>query len=143
MRFSRITLITAILALAPVSAYALPTMFQHANTMSVSPDIPAAQGTVKFGKSDNGNTTISMVVKYLAEPEKLVPPAATYVVWAHADKDAAPQNIGSLAVDKHRKGSLKTVTPFHSFRLFVTAEPNGQIQAPTGQRLLWIERNSD
>ena len=139
----RKTLVTALLALAPAAAFALPPMFQHANTMNVSPDIPAAKGQVKFSKSDNGNTTINLTVKYLAEPQKLQPPAAIYVVWVSADKDSQPQNIGSLKVDDKRKGTLRTVTPLHTFRLFVTAEADGQIQTPTGQRLLWVERASD
>lgn len=143
MNISRITLMTALLALAPSAAYALPSLFQHANTMNVSPDIPAAQGKVKFGKTDNGNTTIDLVVKYLAEPQKLAPPAAIYVVWVNAGQDAQPQNIGSLKVDAKRKGTLKTITPMHTFKLFVTAEANGEVQAPTGERLLWIERASD
>ena len=63
MRISHVTLVTTLLALAPISAYALPTMFQHADTMSVSLDIPAAQGKVKFGKADNGNTSIDLMVK--------------------------------------------------------------------------------
>jgi len=142
MRFSRITLMMAGLALASCAAFALPPMFQHANVMNVSPDIPAAQAKVKFGKSDNGNTTINLEVKYLAEPEKLQPRAATYVVWVSEDKDAPPQNVGALMVDKHRKATLRTVTPLHTFRLFVTAEADGQVQMPTGPRLIWTERNS-
>ena len=141
MRFSRITLVTAGLAFASGAAFALPPMFQHANVMTVSPDIPAAQAKVKFGKSDNGNTTIDLVVKYLAEPEKLRPRAATYVVWVGEDKDAPPQNVGALKVDGHRKATLKTITPLHAFRLFVTAEADGQVQQPTGPRLIWTDRN--
>ena len=143
MNITRNNLVTVLLVLAPTAAFAVPSIFQHANVMSVSPDVPAAQGKVKFGKTDNGNTTIAIVVKYLAEPQKLQPPEAIYVVWVNGDKDSQPQNIGSLQVDAKRKGTLKTVTPFHTFRLFVTAEANGQVQAPTGPRLLWIERASD
>ena len=143
MRTSHIALVTVLLALSPVVAYALPVMFQHANTMNVSPDVPAAQGKVKFGKTDNGNTAISLVVKYLADPAKLQPAASIYVVWVGPDKDSPAQNIGSLKVDSHRQGTLKTVTPLHEFRLFVTAEADGQVQAPLGTQLLWSEHNAD
>ena len=143
MKISHVTLVTAVLALAPISAFALPTMFQHAHTMTVSPTVPAAQGKVKFGKADNGNTSIDLIVKYLAEPQKLQPPEAIYVAWVSPDKDSPAQNIGALQVDSGRKATLKTVTPLHTFELFVTAEASGQVQAPTGTRLIWTEHNTD
>jgi hypothetical protein len=143
MRTSHITLVTAALALSPITAYALPGIFQHAVSMNVSPDIPAAQGKVKFDKTNDGNVSINLAVKYLADPQKLRPPATIYVVWVSADKDSAAQNIGALKVDKDREGTLKSVTPLHTFQLFVTAEANGQIQTPAGTRLLWTEYNSD
>jgi hypothetical protein len=135
--------LTVILALSPIAAYALPTMFQHADTMNVSPDIPAAQGKVKFGKADNGNTSIYLMVKYLADPQKLQPPAANYVAWVSQDQNSPAQNVGALMVNHHRKGTLKTVTPFHTFQFYVTAEANGQVQTPAGTRLLWIEHTTN
>jgi hypothetical protein len=135
--------VTVILALSPIAAYALPTMFQHADTMTVSPDIPAAQGKVKFGKADNGNTSIDLMVKYLADPQKLQPPEATYVAWVSSTQDSTPQNVGALKVDNHRKGTLKTITPLQNFQLFVTAEASGQVQAPTGTRLIWAAHNTN
>ncbi|GLH73380.1 hypothetical protein GETHLI_18820 [Geothrix limicola] len=143
MRISHLTLVTAALALSPLTALNLPGIFQHAVTMTVSPDIPAAQGKVKFNKTDDGNVSINLEVKYLADPQKLQPPATTYVVWVSADKDSPAQNIGALKVDKDREGTLKSVTPLHAFQLFVTAEANGQIQTPAGTRLLWTEYNSN
>ena len=111
--------------------------------MSVSPDIPVAQGKVKFDKTNDGNVSVNLSVKYLADPQKLQPPAVIYVVWVSSDKDSPAQNIGAIKVDKDREGSLKSVTPLHAFQLFVTVEANGQIQAPVGPRLLWTEFNSD
>jgi hypothetical protein len=142
MKVPRMILVMPLLVFAPIAAYALPvpTMFQHATPMSVSPDMPAAQGTVKFAKADNNNISIYLVVKYMTEPQKLQPAASVYVAWVRADKDAAAQNIGALEVNARRKGSLKTVTPLHAFELFVTAEANGQIQAPTGHRIVWANR---
>lgn len=143
MRSTRITLVALALALAPISAFALPDMFKHATAMNVSPDIPAAKGGVKFGRTDDGNVSIHLSVKYLADPQKLRPPAAIYVVWVSRDQDSPAQNIGALKTEKDREGQLKTVTPLHAFQLFVTAEANGEVQAPTGTRLLWIDYNSD
>ena len=141
MRTSRIMLVTVALALAPAGAFA--GIFTHATVMNVSPDIPAAQGKVKFSKTDDGNIAIALSVKYLADPQKLQPPAAIYTVWVRKDKDAAAQNIGALKVEKDRKGDLKSVTPLRAFQLFVTAEANGQVQEPTGVQLLWVDYNSD
>jgi len=143
MRTSRIALVTVALALSTVEAFALPGIFQHATTMNVSPDIPAAQGKVKFSKTNDGNIAIKLSVKYLADPQKLQPPAAIYAVWVRKDKDSTAQNIGALKVEKNREGTLKSVTPLHSFQLFITAEANGQVQEPTGSQLLWIDYNFD
>jgi hypothetical protein len=143
MRTSRITLVTVALALSPIAAFAQTGIFQHATNMNVSPDIPAAQGKVKFSKTNDGNIAINLSVKYMADPQKLQPPAAVYVVWVSKDKDSTAQNIGALKVEKDREGDLKSVTPLHAFQLFITAEANGQVQEPTGTRLLWIDYNSD
>lgn len=143
MRSTRITLVALALALSPITAFALPDMFKRATAMNVSPEIPAAKGEVHFGKTDDGNISIHLSVKYLADPQKLQPPAAIYVVWVSKDKDSPAQNIGALNVEKDREGKIKTVTPFHAFQLYVTAEANGEVQAPTGTRLLWIDYNSD
>jgi len=109
--------------------------------MSTSPTNPAAQGQVKFKKATNDNTSIDLEVKHLADPQKLTPPAQNYVVWTRANKDAAPQNIGALSVDDDLTGTLKTVTPLHSFELFISAESSGQVQTPTGVPLLWTNYN--
>ena len=145
MRTPRITALMVLLALAPITAYSLtvPTIFQHADVMNVSPDLPAAQGMVKFAKTDNGNTSINLMVKYMAEPQKLQPHASVYVAWVRLDKASPAQNIGALKVNDHRKGTLKTVTPLREFELFVTAETDSQTQVPTGQRLIWTNRTTD
>ena len=105
--------------------------------LNTSSEIPAAEASVKFERTRNDNTEIDLRVKHLADPEKLTPPAQTYVAWVRADKDEAPQNIGGLVVDDKLNGKLKTVTPMHSFELFVTAEASGQVRKPTGKPLLW------
>jgi hypothetical protein len=143
MKASHLALVTAILALSTSTDCTLPTMFQHADTMNVSPDIPAASGKVKFGKAGNGNTSIDLMVKYLADPQKLQPPGAVYVAWVSADKDSPAQNMGALMVNDRREGTLKTVTALRTFQLFVTAEASGQVQTPTGNRLLWIDHNTN
>lgn len=106
-------------------------------SLSSNPVLPAAESTVKFKATKNDNTRITLKVKHLAHPEKLTPPASHYVVWTRATKDAVPQSIGALVVDKNLTGKLDAETPLHSFELFITAEASGQVQAPSGDPLLW------
>ncbi|NNN06362.1 MAG: hypothetical protein HKL90_10720 [Elusimicrobia bacterium] len=109
--------------------------------MNASPTVPAAEGRVKFGGASNGNTSIDLTVKHLADPARLTPPANNYVVWVRASKNAAAQNIGALSVDKNLTGTLNTVTALRTFDLFITAEGSGQVQLPTGQPLLWTSHS--
>ena len=109
--------------------------------MNASPVVPAAEGHAKFGKAPNGNTSIDLTVKHLADPQKLTPPVNYYVVWLRPNQDAPAQNIGALTVDKNLNGTLNTVTALHSFDIFVTAEGSDQVQRPTGEPLLWTSHS--
>lgn len=109
--------------------------------LSSSPTLPAVEGRAKFSATKNDNTRIALTVKHLPHPDKLTPPANSYVVWTRATKDAAVQNMGALKVDKSLNGKLVTETALHSFELFITAEESGQVQQPWGQPLLWINYN--
>jgi hypothetical protein len=106
-------------------------------SLTASPTLPASEGSVKFGVAKNDNTSIALTVKHLPHPDKLTPPASVYVVWTRAKKDAPPQNIGALTVDKNLTGTLNTVSPLHAFDLLITAEASGQVLAPSGRDLLW------
>jgi hypothetical protein len=110
--------------------------------MSTSPTIPAAAGSVHFAPAANGNTSVNLTVKHLAQPEKLTPPTHVYVVWVRADQTAEPQNIGALVVDKELNGTLNTVTALHSFALFITAEASAQVQKPSEPQLLWTDHTN-
>ena len=105
--------------------------------LSAGPSTPAAEGSVLFSVTKNGNTGIVLKVKYLPHPDKLTPPTSAYVVWTRANKDAAAQNIGMMKVDADLVGLFNAETPLHSFDLFVTAEASGEAQTPTGTSLLW------
>ena len=126
----------AILAAAVMTGCA---MFGGKVILSTSPTMPASEGTVRFGVSKNDNTTIILNVKHLAHPDKLTPPASSYVVWTRSSKDALPQSIGALKVDSDLTGSLLAETPLHSFDLFITAEGSGQALQPAGPPLLWTD----
>jgi hypothetical protein len=103
--------------------------------MSTSPDIPAAQGTVKTSLTDNDNTAIEVEVRHLAPPERVAFGATTYVVWALAPDRDTPQNLGALRVDEKLRGTLKTVTPLRRFEMFITAEQSPTAQMPTNGEL--------
>lgn len=110
-------------------------------TLAASAGLPAAEGTLRCSKAANDNTAIDLQVKHLANPDRLSPPAAVYVVWTKADKDAEPQNIGALEVDSNLTGRLKTVSSLRRFELFVTGEATGQAPSPSGEPLLWANCN--
>ena len=106
--------------------------------LTSSPDIPAAQSTVKLSTTDNGNTKIDIVVEHLASPERVSPDATVYVVWARGNEaDAQPQNLGALKVDDNLKGNISAMTPLRSFELYITAEPSQMSTTPAGKPLLY------
>ena len=124
--------------LAAVMAMSGCAMFGSVAThLSTSSTLPAAQGSVRYRVTKNDNTGITLKVRHLAPPEKLLPPTSVYVVWTRDTKDAPAQNIGALKVDENLNGELDAETPLHSFELFITAEASGQVQEPTGENLLW------
>lgn len=107
------------------------------HSMTVSSGMPAAEATVRLGQAANDNTSIDLTVEHLAQPERLDPPANVYVVWTKPPEEQEAQNIGALKVDEDLTGRLTTVSPLHSFELFVTAEQSAQVTEPTGEPLLW------
>jgi hypothetical protein len=129
-------LIAAILAAATMTGCVL---FGGRVELTTSPSMPAAEGSVRFSTTKNDNTSIILSVKHLAYPDRLTPPAGSYVVWTKANKDAAAQSIGALKVDTGLAATLLAETPLHSFSLFITAEASGQVQQPTGEPLLWTD----
>lgn len=98
---------------------------------------PAAQGQVETKRTDNKNTEVNLQVQHMAPPQKVVGDATVYVVWAQPlNPDAPPQNMGSLVIDKDRKGSLRTVTPHERFELLVTPEAKGTVDRPTNDPVM-------
>jgi hypothetical protein len=47
-----------------------------------------------------------------------------------------PKKQGQLRVDKKENGELQTEVPYKRFKIFVTAEQDAQIQAPSGTQVL-------
>jgi hypothetical protein len=111
------------------------------HALNRSPEIPKAQGTVRFESVAGDDTGIDLRVSHLEEPEGLTPPGYAYVAWVRATRDEVPLNVGSLVVGSDLTGELRTVTSLRSFEVFVTAEATSDVSAPTGERLLWASRN--
>lgn len=110
------------------------TACSHKIGFQTSTVAPAARGDVKVSKDKNNNYEISLDVRMLAEPNRLVQPKSVYVVWMESDQSST-QNLGQLKTDdglfsKTLKASLKTTTPYKPRRIFITAEDNTTVQFP-------------
>jgi hypothetical protein len=102
--------------------------------------VPAAKGSVKFKKDKNDNYAVTLTVRDLAEPGRLVESRNTYVVWANT-ADNGVKNLGQLKnasglFSKKLKSELKTTTPFKPEGFFITAENRADITLPGGQVIL-------
>lgn len=91
-----------------------------------SPVVPSAEGSVTIKKGSNDNYNIDLYVKRLADPSRLTPPKAVYVVWMETAQSGV-QNIGQLKTSTHGlsnmlSSSLKTVTPHQPTGFIITAE---------------------
>lgn len=106
-----------------------------------SESIPEAVGVVSFKALSADETLIELRVRRLSDPERLTPPGYAYVTWVRSTPNDAAQNVGSLWLDSDLDGELRTVAPLRRFELFVTAEPSGDAEKPTGERLLWATRD--
>jgi len=122
--------------LSACAALPLPRSQGNAKLIASSA-MPSVEGTVQFGQTDDGNTSIALRARHLARPDRLTPSAQTYVVWLQPSKEEPAQNIGALAVDEDLNGALQAVTPFKQFELFVTGEQAPDARRPSGEPLLW------
>jgi len=97
--------------------------------------VPGAAGEVKTAKDKNGNTKFSVQVKHLANPTALTPPKSTYIIWIQ-QSGAAPESQGVLKVDKNLEGKFETSTADKRFDLWITAENDSSVKAPSGPEVL-------
>lgn len=100
----------------------------------VSELTPASDITAKIKKDKQDNYVITIKAKYLASPERLLPPKQIYVVWMDTRKNGI-NNIGQLKVKNAQKSSLETLTAFEPVEIFITAEDEGTISAPAGMEI--------
>jgi hypothetical protein len=106
-----------------------------AEVVDTTPDAPAATGSVKVERAKSG-LAVDVFVEQLAPPEDLKKDAVAYVVWAKPARGGPSQNLGVLALDAD-EGALRTAIAAEDTSLIITAEPNAQASAPSGQPVLW------
>lgn len=97
--------------------------------------VPGATGEVKTAKDKNGNTKFTVQVKHLANPTSLTPPKSTYIIWIQ-QSGGAPESQGVLKVSKNLEGKFETSTADKRFDLWITAESDASLKAPSGPEVL-------
>jgi hypothetical protein len=102
--------------------------------------VPAAQGSVKVGKDDNGNYDIELNILHLTDPSRLQPAKKIYVIWMETASNGT-KNIGQLKSStgfftSTLKAYFHTVTPFKPERFFITAENDPSVKTPGSQTVL-------
>jgi len=112
-------------------------LFAKKFPVTASASVPAARGDVDVSSDSNGNEKVKLKVEHLADPSSLTPPGGTYVVWIQS-RGGSPENQGRLKIDKNLKAEFETVTPYKTFQLMVTAEPDPTVKMPTGMGVLSV-----
>lgn len=102
--------------------------------------MPAAKGAVKISKDANKNYAINVQVTNLAEPSRLQPKKALYLVWM-VTKTNLTKNLGILNsstgfFSSTLEGELNTTSPFEPSYVFITAEDKSDTQYPVGTIVL-------
>lgn len=88
--------------------------------------VPSAEGTVSIKQGTNNNYIIDLNVKRLADPGRLTPPRAVYVVWMETAQSGV-HNLGQLktstkGLSNMLTSSLQTVSPHQPTGFLITAE---------------------
>jgi hypothetical protein len=105
----------------------------HMTTASAQ---PAAAGETELKHDKNGNLTVDLKVKHLANPQNLTPPKSTYVVWIQPKDSTSPAKLGELRVNDKLEGEFKGPVPVPNFQIFVTAEDGPTVSQPSGPEVL-------
>lgn len=96
---------------------------------------PAAQGVATLSHDKNGNQTVDLKVKHLANPRNLTPPKSTYIVWIQPSSGEV-RKLGELRVNDKLEGQFKAPVPSSNFQIFVTAEDGPTVTQPSGTEVL-------
>jgi hypothetical protein len=118
---------TALLSVGALGAKTFP--------LTSSQAVPAAAGKVEVKKDKNGNNELTIKAEHLAKPDRLTPPATTYIVWFQ-EHNGEPMSQGDLKVTKDLTGEFKATTRLSNFDVFITAEGDPTTKNPSGQVVL-------
>ncbi len=130
----------ATVAAAAVFAGALTGCAGYGGRLQSRSRLNGPEGEARFRRLPDENIAVALSVKHLTDPGKLDPPAWTYVAWVRGGAEEPALNLGTLRVGNDHRGGLEAVTPLRRFKLFITAEPDGTVERPTGEPLLWTSR---
>lgn len=108
-------------------------------TLSRGPDLPAAEGEIRFRRMDARATGVELQVRHLKEPERLSPPGYAYVAWVRGARESPVRNLGGLVLRHDRSGELRALTEPGCSEVFVTVEATSDAERPSGRRLLWAD----
>jgi|SRR5690348_1399058 len=109
-------------------------------TFQNSTIVPSAEGSVKIKKDKNNNYAIDLSTIRLADPSRLDPPKAIYIVWMNTEQNGT-KKVGQLKtssslLSKTLKSSLKTSVPYNPTGFFISAEDNADVLSPSGEIIL-------
>ena len=102
--------------------------------------VPEAKGRAKISRDKNKNYIVNINVENLPEAKNLSMPRNTYVTWLEAT-GARTKNIGQInpsssLFSKKMKGELRATATAKPYRIFITAEDDGNVQYPGPQMIL-------
>jgi hypothetical protein len=99
---------------------------------------PGASGKVSVKQTDSNNQRLQIQVKHMPPPGELHPNLSRFVVWGQVPGQSQQQamNLGQIAIDSDRKGSLEVVTPYPNLNLMITAESTSTPRQPSNYVVL-------
>lgn len=134
MRALSTLVIGAALTVAACGTYRVP--------MAKADDVPgSAMASIK--ETDEG-TKVKLKVRNLKPAEELKGGANAYVAWAvpRDESDDRVEKLGTLDPSGDGDDSLDALTSLRDFNIIVTAERDGDVIKPRGERILWARVDS-
>ncbi|HET9449323.1 MAG TPA: hypothetical protein VFO83_00490 [Aggregicoccus sp.] len=89
-----------------------------------------AVGVLRTEKGDNQNTQVELHVQHMPDPGAIDPAFKTYVLWLRPAGEQDWKNMGALRLNDEREAKLSVVTPYPTFDVQVTAEPESTVSYP-------------
>ncbi len=105
----------------------------------VSSVAPAADIKAKTRLDKNDNKVVTVNAKNLASPERIDPSSTAYVIWGKSEDSEDVRNLGQLQNKNAETSTLTTITPYDIDEIIITAEPSGNVMAPSGTEISRVE----